>query len=312
MTNNKIIVNPISGRGNGEKMFPWVDKHLRELGIDFEICRTESPGHAIDLAAQACADSFDNVVAVGGDGTANEVLNGLMKAVEQGIKPSALGFISVGQGNDFAFGVGIPTDLKAACQTLAQGCRKWIDVGFVQGGDYPKGRYFGNGIGIGFDAMVGFEALKIRHLHGFLSYMVAALKTISLYFNAPLLKIEFDGTILTQPSLMVSVMNGRRMGGGFMMAPDGLPDDGVFDLCIAGQVSRAVILSLIPRFMRGTQSGHPAIRTARAAQVSITAVQGSLPAHADGETLCHAGERLEARILPKALQVVVPGDSQIP
>jgi len=310
MANYKIIVNPISGRGNGEKLYPIVDENMRELGVDYEICRTEASGHAISLAAQASADGFDNVVAVGGDGTANEVLNGLVQAAEHGSRSSALGIISVGQGNDFAFGLGIPTDLKAACQTLAQGQRKLIDVGFVQGGDYPNGRYFGNGIGIGFDAIVGFEALKITYLHGFPAYLIAALRTISLYFNAPLIRLEFDGETMTQPMLMVSVMNGRRMGGGFMMAPEGVSDDGFFDLCIAGQISRAGVLGLIPRFLRGSQAGHPAIQTARAAEVSITAVQGSLPAHADGETLCQAGERLNVRILPKALQVIVPGENQ--
>ena len=310
MTVYMIIVNPISGRGNGGRMFPVVKQCLHELELDFEICHTESPGHAIKLAEQACADGFDIVASVGGDGTANEVLNGLMLAAQRGIKPSALGFISVGRGNDFAFGAGIPHDPGTACRILAEGHRKWIDVGFVQGGDYPDGRYFGNGIGIGFDAVVGFEALKLRYLQGFPSYIVAALKTISLYFNAPELRIEFDGTTLTQPSLMVSVMNGRRMGGGFMMAPEGLLNDGLFDLCIAGQVSRATIFGLIPRFMKGTQAGHPAIRIARSAQVSITALQGSLPAHADGETLCTAGKRLEARILPSAIEVIIPGDSE--
>ena len=88
MANYKIIVNPISGRGNGEKMYPLVDENLRQLGIDFEICRTEASGHAISLAAQACADGFDNVVAVGGDGTANEVLNGIMQAAEHGSRSS--------------------------------------------------------------------------------------------------------------------------------------------------------------------------------------------------------------------------------
>ena len=96
------------------------------------------------------------------------------------------------------------------------------------------------------------------------------------------------------------------------MAPNSSIDDGLFDLCIAGQVSRAGIFGLIPRFMKGTQAGHPAIQTARSERVVITAVQGVLPAHADGETLCIAGQRLEARILPKALQVIVPSGPAAP
>ena len=307
MTRYKILLNPVSGRGRGEQASPQIESLLRSHGLEFEITRTQAPGHAIQLAEQAVVDGFDVVVAMGGDGTANEVLNGLARARLSGSGQAALGIISVGNGNDFAFGAGIPPDLEQACQTLAANQRRWLDVGFVQGGDYPQGRFFGNGVGIGFDAVVGFEALKLKRLHGFPSYIVAALKTIFLYFQAPTVCIEFDGQSLTQPALMVSIMNGRRMGGGFMMAPQGQPDDGLFDLCIAGQVSRAGIFALIPRFMQGTQAGHPAVRTARAARVTVSAVRGSLPAHADGETLCTAGERLALEIHPRLVEVVVPG-----
>jgi YegS/Rv2252/BmrU family lipid kinase len=309
MSHHKIIVNPISGRGSGEQSYPLIEKLLSELRLDFDMCRTARPAHAIELAEEASAAGYDVVVAVGGDGTANECLNGLVRARQGGSGSAALGLIPVGRGNDFGFGIGVAHGVEAACQALAQGRRKWIDVGLAQGGDYPEGRYFGNGVGIGFDAVVGFEALKLKRLHGFPSYIVAALKTIFLYFRAPTLRIEYNDQVLTQPSLMVSIMNGRRMGGGFMMAPQGLTDDGLFDLCIAGQVSKLGILGLIPRFMKGDQAGHPAVRTARAAEVTVSAVQGSLPAHADGETLCTEGEQLALKILPKMLEVIVPPES---
>ncbi len=265
-----ILVNPISGRGNGEKVYLTIEQRLAAQGLDFEMRRTEYPGHASQLAEQAAAAGSEVVVAVGGDGTANEVLNGLAQARIEGKGTAAMGLVPVGRGNDFGFGIGIPHDLEIACQVLATGKRQWIDLGFVQGGDYPQGRYFGNGVGIGFDAVVGFEALKLKRLSGFPSYIVAALKTIILYFNAPNVQINYDESSLEQPALMVSIMNGRRMGGGFMMAPDGITDDGLFDLCIAGQVSRPGILALIPRFMQGSQASHPAIRTARAAHITIT------------------------------------------
>jgi diacylglycerol kinase (ATP) len=300
-----VIVNPISGRGNGERAYPIINSSLRQLGLHFEMVRTSAPGEAIQLAEQASLQGYDVVVAVGGDGTANEVLNGLVRAKMAGGQ-AALGLIPVGRGNDFAFGVGVATGLEDAFQALTAGHRRWIDVGLVRGGDYPTGRYFGNGVGIGFDAVVGFEALKLKRLHGFPSYIVAALKTIFLYFNAPTVKIEYDGHELVLPALMVSIMNGRRMGGGFFMAPEGQPNDGQFDLCIARQVSRLGILKLIPRFMKGSQAGHPAIFMKRASQVRITALQGSLPAHADGETLCHDGSCLELSLLPQMVEIVVP------
>ena len=306
-----IIVNPISGRDNGERAYPLIQERLRELGLSFEMVRTCAPGEAIRLAERASLEGFEVVVAVGGDGTANEVLNGLVLARQKGAGQAALGLIPVGRGNDFAFGAGIPTGLDAAILALAAGQHRWIDVGIVKGGDYPDGRYFGNGVGIGFDAVVGFEALKLKRLHGFPSYIIAALRTIFLYFKAPVVKIEYDGQELVLPALMVSIMNGRRMGGGFFMAPEGQPDDGLFDMCIARQVSRTGILKLIPRFMKGTQAGHPAIHMKRASQVRVTAVQGTLPAHGDGETLCFAGSSLELRLLPHMLEIIVPGQPEV-
>ena len=304
MPRYKIIVNPVAGRGTGEQAISQIEQVLKGYGLDFDLVRTERPWHAADLAQEAVAVGYDSVVAVGGDGTANEVLNGLMRAKHAGVGTCVLGMLCVGRGNDFAYGVGIPTDLEAGCQALAQGHRRTIDVGRVVGGLYPEGRYFGNGIGIGFDAVVGFEAVKMTWLHGFPSYLVAVLKTVFLYYKAPLTTIEYEGQTITQPSLMISVMNGRRMGGGFMMAPEGQPDDGLFDLCIAHQVSRARIFGLIPHFLRGTQATQEPIRTGRARRVVVTAVEGMLPAHADGETLCTDGRRLELELLPRQIEIV--------
>ncbi len=301
-----VIINPTSSRGAGGCLAARAEELLRGHGLQFDRAFTERPWHAAELAQQvAAAGQYDAIVAVGGDGTANEVLNGLMLARQAGAATlPALGVLCVGRGNDFAFGMGIPHDLAAGVQALAAGRRKTVDVGRVTGGLYPQGRYFGNGVGIGFDAVVGFVAARMKRLSGFPSYIVAALKTIFLYYHAPLVKIAYAGQALTTPALMVSVMNGRRMGGGFMMAPGGQPDDSLFDLCIAREVSRPRIFGLIPRFMAGTQATHPAITTARAAHVTVTALKGRLPAHADGETLCTEGEQLTLELLPQQIQVV--------
>ena len=304
MTTYQFIVNPISGRGAGQKAVPLLKQSIRTLGLDAKIVVTERPWHACELALEAAEEGNDNVIAVGGDGTANEVLNGLMLWRMRGLKTPALGVVSVGRGNDFAFGMEIPPTLEAGLQVLKDNFHKVIDVGFVKGGLFPQGRYFGNGVGIGFDAVVGFEALKLAPLSGFPSYIIAALKTIFLYFNAPRVRIQLDNETLDQNALMVSVMNGRRMGGGFMMAPESKTGDGEFDVCIAGQVSRTGIFKLIARFMSGTQEGHPSIRFARTETISVFAIQGSLPAHADGETLCTEGEFLSMKVIPQALEII--------
>jgi diacylglycerol kinase (ATP) len=300
----KIIANPVAGRGAGNLHIPQIEQTLKRNGLDFQLTRTERPMHARDLAIQAIRDGFDVVVASGGDGTCNEVLNGLMEAQQMGIGEACMAVLCVGRGNDFAFGMGIPTILEDGLKNLIAGHRRRIDVGYVRGGLYPQGRYFGNGVGIGFDATVGFVSAKMTRLSGFASYIVAALKTITLYYNAPLVKIEYDGQELIQPSLMVSIMNGRRMGGGFLMAPHSLPDDQQLDLCVAHEMSRLAILQTIPSFFKGKQADRPNIWTGRARQVSVTALNGSLPAHADGETLCTEGSQLIMGISPYQMELI--------
>jgi YegS/Rv2252/BmrU family lipid kinase len=306
MTRYRIITNPIAGRGAGERAIPEIERALRAAGLEFDLVRTERPWHAAEIAERAGGEGYAVVVAVGGDGTANEVLNGLMRAKEKQGRTAAMGIVGVGRGNDFACGIGVRHGIAEGCRVLVEDRRRVMDVGRVVGGLYPQGRYFGNGVGIGFDAVVGFEALKMKRLHGFPSYIVATLKTVFLYFRAPTVRIEHDGGTIEQASLMISVMNGRRMGGGFWMAPQAQIDDGLLDLCIAREVSRPQIFALIPRFLKGTQGGHPAITTGRTRRIVVTALEGVLPAHADGETLCTEGKELSIELLPQAIEVVAP------
>jgi diacylglycerol kinase (ATP) len=312
MTNRYLlIVNPISGRGSGEKSIPRLNQLFKSTNLQYDLKVTERPGHGITLARQAVSDGYDFVVAVGGDGTANEVLNGLMLAKEDRRSDIAMGIIAIGRGNDCAYGMHIPPGLEAGFNNLLNGYRQLIDVGLVRGGDYPEGRYFGNGIGIGFDAVVGFEALKITWLSGFPSYIVAVLKTVFIYFHAPTLRIETDIQSMEMPSLMVSIMNGRRMGGGFLMAPMASNDDGLLDLCIAEGVSRMRIFTLIPHFLRGSQDTQHEIHTLKAARIVVTALVGKLPVHADGETICVAGDRLEIDILPHQIGVICTQEAAV-
>jgi YegS/Rv2252/BmrU family lipid kinase len=301
-----LIINPIAGKGAARKAVPEIERILDALGVEFDIHLTDHPGHAIDLAEEAGSNGYRTVVAVGGDGTVNEVINGLMHASMAGRLTSNLAVLPVGRGNDFSFGMGVPQELEDACQLLAGDKVRKIDIGFVQGGDYPDGRYFGNGVGIGFDTVVGFEAAKLpSFISGIPAYLIAALKTVFLYFNAPLLRVEIDDeTPLEQPCLLLSLMNGRRMGGSFMFAPESESDDGRLNLCIAEKVTRLQVLGLFPKVMGGTQAEHPAIKMPSGERVKITALSGSLAVHADGETICTNGSELEVSILKQQLQLV--------
>jgi YegS/Rv2252/BmrU family lipid kinase len=300
-----IIVNPISGRGYAEKVIPEIEARMRKHELDYELVCTERPWHAAEIAEQAAkSGNYDVIVSASGDGTANEVINGLMRARAAGFDHSAFSILPVGTGNDMAYGLGIRGTLEESIAALARNKRMRIDIGFVTGGNYPEGRYFVNGIGIGFDAVVGFVAVKIRWARGLLAYLTAVVQTVFIYFKAPNVEIKYNNVIYTQPALMVSIMNGQRMGGGFYMAPMGDNTDGQFDLCIAADAGRLRIFGLVPYFLKGTQASQPEITTGRTDRISVRAIKGTLPAHCDGETLCESGQELCAEIVPAAIEVI--------
>jgi diacylglycerol kinase (ATP) len=302
----RVILNPAAGHGNGAKLQPSIETALRGNGLEYDLVRTDHPGHAIELTLQAVQDGVEMIVAAGGDGTLNEVVNGLMRLKISASRLPTLGVLCAGRGNDFSGSLGIPEDLDQACKLLKSGQSRLLDIGRVTGGIHPEGRYFINCVGVGFDAVGTIEAAKLPRWGGSLSFLVAILKTIFLYNHAPLATIEFSGKVIQQRSLMISMMNGRRLGGQFFMAPDSRPDDGLLDLCIAEQMSSLQILRLVPHFMHGTQATQKTIKTGRATRIKITGIDGPLPAQTDGEIISTEGRSLLVELLPRQIQVVCP------
>jgi len=307
----QIIANPVAGSGTGARSIPRIQKLLNEHDLEFNLVQTQYSGHGIELTKEAVSQGYEIIVAAGGDGTVNEVINGLMECKKIGLTPAALGILGAGRGNDLAYSVNVPHDLEQAVNALVGCHRQWLDIGRVVGGRFPEGRYFGNCVGVGFDAVTTIEVSKMPRLGGFFSFFIAVLKTIFLYYKGPLITVKYDDQELTQHCLMVSIMNGQRLGGGFWTAPGAKQDDGQLDLCIAREVSRRRILTLIPYFMKGTQETQDEITMGRAKNITITAIDGALPAQTDGEILCTDGNCLEIEVLPKQLEVVcVPRDDQ--
>jgi len=308
MKKHLIILNPSAAKGSAIGKKPEIEKLLQEAGIDYTIVVSEKPGAPATLAKTAGDQGYDVVVATGGDGTVNEVINGLMAAKLSGREIPALAVIPAGRGNDFAGSMGIPGDIAHAVKTITEGKIKTIDIGQIVGGNYPEGKFFGNGIGIGFDTIVGFEAAKLpSFLSGMPGYLIAAIKTIFLYYRAPRLRVVMDQETIEQPCLIVSVMNGKRMGSSFKMAPHSKPDDGLFSLMIIDQINRLGMIKLMGKIMAGTQEGHPSVKMPLSATLEITALSGSLPVHADGETICEKGDKITARIFPKQIDLIVEG-----
>ncbi len=298
-----VILNPVAGKGNGEHVKPQIEKRLTELGINYSLVETERIGHATVLAKQAALEGFDVVVAAGGDGTVNETINGLMELQTNGKRTPIMAVLPVGRGNDFAYSMGIPTELEASCRLLADDPQVKIDLGRVKSELFPDGLYFGNGVGVGFDAVVGFVAAKLP-ISGMLSYLVAALKTMFLYYNAPLIRLEMEDAVWEVNSLMLSVMNGRRLGGSFMLAPESSHNDGKFDIVVTQGMSRGQMLGVMGKIMKGTHASDPHVKTTRTGKIKVTALNGTLPGHADGVTLCEEGHEISVEILPEALTII--------
>ena len=298
-----VILNPAAARGAAGLRAGEISRSLAAQGLRYELVLTERPMHATELAAEA-RGRFDVVVAAGGDGTGNEVLNGLLSGSPEAGRIPALGFLCVGRGNDFAYGAGVPAELEEGCAVLAAGARRPMDGGRLPRPQVPGGRYFGNGIGVGFDTIVTLEAGKMKRFHGFLGYVLGALKTMFLYYRAPRVAISFGGATREQKSIQISAMNGVRMGGAFYMTPEARNDDGQLDLCIAGEPRRLAMLGIILKYMRGTQASSPHISMGRAPRVEIRALEGELALHADGEVLGTGVRELSVECLPRRIQVI--------
>lgn len=303
MSRYKIILNPAAGKGHAQQAVLPIEAALNQYKLDYEISITEYPEHATEIALQAAREGFNYVIAAGGDGTVNETINGILKAKAEGIHPPVFGVIPIGSGNDFAFGANIPVGIEESCALLASLPRKWIDLGKISGGKQADGLYFGNGVGIGFDAVVGFLAAKMK-LTGMLSYLVAALKTIFIYYKSPSVELTMDDQTLTLNPLMISIMNGRRMGGGFMMTPKSKIDDGAFSLCVVRNVPQIAMFGLIAKFMKATHVDDPNVSMLQAKKITARALKGTLPIHADGVTVCEEGQEVTIELIPGGLEII--------
>jgi YegS/Rv2252/BmrU family lipid kinase len=309
----KVIFNPVADRGHARELGPQIRAWLGQSG-EINWAETTRPGEAIELAERACQEGYDIVAAAGGDGTAQEVINGLMMGSHDLPKTgcATLGLIPIGSGNDFAWMMGVApgvrrtrdlSSIRAAVDKILEGKTRTIDVGRICD-ESNCCRYFDNGVGIGFDGIVNIESRKITWVRGFLMYTLAVLKTMMLYYHAPRASVELDGQRIDKPLLMISVANGRRYGGGFYVAPEAAADDGQFDVGLVEQVSRVEMLKLITLFMKGTQASNPHVQMTRARRVTVRCDEG-YAVHADGEIFAMAARSLAMEILPRTLRVIV-------
>lgn len=300
----KLILNPMADMGRAWKTANDLRPIAQEFPGDLTWSGTVYPTHAIELARQAAEEGCDMVVAMGGDGTVHEVMNGLMQIPAE--KRPVMGIVPIGSGNDFAYSVGInqKPDHALAHALKAENTRA-VDIGKMTD-EHGRVEYFDNTLGIGFDAVVTIRSHKLPIVKGFLMYLTAVIQTILLNHNPAKIHVESDTGDWDAELLMLTLCNGPREGGGFMLSPDSKNDDGKMESVAVTKVSRAMMFRLVPEFMSGTHMRFKQIRMGDFRKMSITS---DLPLyiHADGEIFTSFGSNLKKasfEILPQALKVV--------
>ena len=298
----KVIVNPVAGASSTRRKWPIISRLLNRIGLPFDFEYTEGVGHAIELARLAASDGYRYLVAVGGDGTVNEVANGILHSTNA--STTVLGIVSTGTGSDFVRSVGISRDYATACSTLTSSRRLSIDVGVVeyQSKGQTLKRFFVNTAGVGFDAAAVRETERLpKYFGGTIPYVAGLLRTLFTYKNKPVV-IRVGDEVESYRVLDVAVANGGYLGGGMHIAPEAELNDSLLDVVIVGDMGKLEFLKEFPKVYKGTHINHPKVTMKKGTDITIESSEPML-VYADGELLgeCPAS----FRIMPLALSIVV-------
>jgi diacylglycerol kinase (ATP) len=297
-----IVFNPIANLGRA-----WpVASNLRRLADELggaDWAGTVYPAHATEIAEKASSRGYKVVVAMGGDGTIHEVINGLM-AIHAENRPE-LGIVPLGSGNDFARTMNIHKNPEAALQQVFKGTSHLVDIGSVQDGSNRK-EYWMNTLGLGFDAAVNIHSRNVPIFQGFMIYFLAVFRTMIQNYRPFKIQYTIDGVESEKKSLMFTVANGKREGGGFILAPDASQNDGLLNFTDVDIISRFQMLSAIPYFLKGTHAELDYVHTGTCRKVKIIS-DIPLWIHADGEIFAGFSSQvkeLQIEVIPNAINLI--------
>ncbi|HTR33211.1 MAG TPA: diacylglycerol kinase family protein [Gaiellaceae bacterium] len=300
-TDTVFLVNPASDNGKTGKRWPELAHRAERLGLAGETRFSERPGHLIELAREAVDEGAGLVVAVGGDGTLNEVVNGVAgRDVE-------LATIPLGTGMDFGRTYGIPTRFDDAVRVAVESAARTIDAGRARyrtwAGEEAE-RFFANVGSVGMSGAVAQRANGMSKALGGKATFFYALTAVFLEWENTEVTVAFDGGERRGRMHDVIVANGRWHGGGMKLAPDAEPDDGLFDVVLIGDVSKVDFLTTAPKIYKGAHVRHPKVEVLRSHRVEVTA-PATLPIELEGEQVGTTPVAFE--VVPGALRVRVPG-----
>ncbi|MEV4997625.1 diacylglycerol kinase [Streptomyces niveus] len=291
-----LFVNPTAGRGRGARAAQPAARALRDAGYSVRTVLGSDADDALRRAREAVAAGTGALIAVGGDGLVSLAL----RAVAGTDTP--LGVVAVGTGNDFGRALGLPVRDPAAAGRIAADALKnhtirELDLGRV------GGRWFGTVLASGFDSRVNDRGNRMRWPTGRFKYDLAMVAELAAFKPVPYRITLDDGAEREIEATLVAVGNGPSYGGGMRICADAVMDDGLFDVTVVGDCSRATLLKVFPRVYRGTHLSHPVVTVHRTAKITLAAP--GLTGYADGEPL--GPLPLTAQCVPGAVRVLVPG-----
>ena len=311
-----FLLNPAAGNGSAARRRPALEAAIRAAGLDAEVHASTSAADAEPLARRL-AETFEAVVAVGGDGTIHDVANALAGTA------TLFGALPLGTGNDFARAVGMPSRLgagvRAIAAALAAGSVRTLDAAVAtweDAGGESRRCVVTNAVGAGFDAAAAADAGRFKVLGGRTAYLVAVVRSLWAW-RRPGVRVEVslgdaagdsggDRVVFRGALFLCEVGNGQAVGGGFRLTPDARLDDGLLDVCVVRHAPPRRVLRILPTAFTGGHVRFPEVEMHRAARVTLRVLSGALPVHADGEAASAAACVLTVEVWPGALRVLVP------
>ena len=298
----KLIVNPSAGCGSTGRKWKRIHEYLIKSGLSFDFVHTEGRGHAMELAMEAAHEEYEMVIAAGGDGTLNEVVNGLLDSGNT--KDTTLGVLNTGTGCDFARFLGVSRDYRLASLHLVNPRKVRADVGVVECQKEGRAirRYYISAAGMGMDGEVVETAVKgPRVIHGNLPYFFGILQSLGTYHNKDI-RIHLDDNVEDIRICSVIMANGGFYAGGMHIAPDANLQDGLFEVMILGDIGKLELMQVFPSAYKGDHVTHPKVRIEKAAQVIIESSE-RIMVQADGEFVGEGPASF--KIIPAALNIAI-------
>jgi YegS/Rv2252/BmrU family lipid kinase len=299
-----VIVNPNAGNGKGKKDWTKISEQLRNEGFSFLEKFTERRGHAIEFTIEGIKKGFRKIITVGGDGTLNEVVNGICN--NEICPPSEIvtGLVPVGTGNDWGRMFGITLDHQQAIGIIKRNKQMLHDIGVIKYFDSSgqKTRYFINIAGLGFESDVVRRTnyQKDRGHGGRLIYFYNLLRSLFSYRNGKV-EIKTESEKLVTDMFSINIGNGRYCGGGMRQTPKAVPDDGLLDVTVIKKIGKFEIIRNLKILYNGKILTHPKISGYRCKTLYVNS-ESSIYVEADGESLGHTPA--EFGIIPSGIRII--------